>query len=60
MLSHSEEVWESFDCLWRRVEALSRQVKELESRLAMLEASDAGSPEELKLTRAHYEGETKQ
>ena len=34
MSCHSEEVWESFGALWRRVQELSRQVRELEARLS--------------------------
>jgi hypothetical protein len=62
MSSHSEEIWGSFDALWRRVQTLGRQVKELEARLAMLEAPAAGNSgvdfkavsasEEIKLTSA--------
>ncbi len=39
--SHSEEVWESFDALWRRIKMLARQVSELESRLEAVEQADA-------------------
>ena len=41
MSSHSEEVWESFDALWRRFEQLGNQVKELEARLASIEGAGA-------------------
>jgi hypothetical protein len=41
MSSHSEEIWESFDALWRRIGQLSDQVRELEARLAAVE--DAGA-----------------
>ena len=34
MSSHSEEIWDSFDALWRQMQALSRRVRELEARLA--------------------------
>jgi hypothetical protein len=37
---HSEEIWESFDALWRRVGQLNRRVRELEDRLVILERSD--------------------
>jgi hypothetical protein len=37
---HSEEVWESFDALWRRVGQLNRRVRELEDRLVVLERVD--------------------
>lgn len=34
MSYHSEEIWDSFDALWRQMQALSRRVRELEARLA--------------------------
>ena len=34
MSSRSEEIWDSFDALWRQMQALSRRVRELEARLA--------------------------
>ena len=43
MSSHSEEIWESFDVLWRRVQTLARQVRDLEARLEMLEAPGASN-----------------
>jgi prefoldin subunit 5 len=43
MSSHSEEIWESFDALWRRIEQLSGQVRELEARLAAVEDAEAHS-----------------
>lgn len=62
MPCHSEEIWETFDAMWHRVQTLSRQVKELEARLALLEAPCSGSSkagfkaicvsEEAKLTSA--------
>jgi hypothetical protein len=39
MSSHSDEIWESFDALWRRVEQLSRDVRELETKLAAIEGA---------------------
>jgi hypothetical protein len=41
MSSHSEEIWESFDALWRRMGQLSHQVRKLEARLSAVE--DAGT-----------------
>ena len=59
MSCHSEEVWESFDALWRRCEQLSRQVRELEARLGVVEserqASEVIATDER--TRAIYESE---
>ncbi len=46
MSFHSDEVWESFDALWQRVQVLNRQVRELEARLLVLEASRASRPED--------------
>jgi hypothetical protein len=43
MSSHSEEIWESFDALWRRIGQLSHQVRELEARLAAVEEAGAHS-----------------
>jgi len=43
MSSHSEEIWESFDALWRRVQQLSREVSALEARLEAIETADAPS-----------------
>ncbi|HVG19377.1 MAG TPA: hypothetical protein VNI02_10000 [Blastocatellia bacterium] len=40
MSSHSEEIWESFDALWSRMQQLNRRVTELEARLEAVE--DAG------------------
>ena len=34
MSSHSDEIWDSFDALWRQMQALSRRVREIEARLA--------------------------
>ena len=34
MSSHSEEIWDCFDALWRQMQALSGRVRELEARLA--------------------------
>lgn len=39
MSSHSEEIWESFAALWRRVEQLSREVSALEARLGAIETA---------------------
>jgi hypothetical protein len=59
MSCHSEEVWESFDALWRRCEQLSRQVRELEARLGAVEserqASEVIATDQR--TRAIYESE---
>jgi hypothetical protein len=41
MSCHSEEIWESFDALSRRMQLLSRQVRELEARLESLEHAEA-------------------
>ena len=55
MSSHSEEVWESFDALWRRIKQLSHEIRELEARLAAVE--DTGNVSE-KLSRViPFEGE---
>ena len=43
MSSHSEEIWESFDALWRRVQQLGRDVSALEARLGAIETADAQS-----------------
>jgi predicted transcriptional regulator len=43
MSSHSEEIWESFDALWRRVQQLSREVSALEARLGAIETEGAPS-----------------
>ena len=45
MSSHSDEIWESFDALWRRVEQLSRHVTELETKLAAIEGVETRSIE---------------
>ena len=55
----SEEIWESFDVLWRRYEKLSRQVRELEMRLGAVE-SGRQAPEVMagdQPARAIYESE---
>ena len=63
MSSHSEEIWESFDALWRRISQLSRQVKELEARLATVETNEAQQPfgefepEKVSKSISLYEGE---
>ena len=63
MSSHSEEIWESFDALWRRIGQLSRQVKELEARLGAVEISEAQQPlgefepKEINKSISLYEGE---
>ena len=70
MSFHSEDVWDSFDALWRRIKDLSCQVKDLEARLMLLETSQASEPErdykkavtaseEIKLSSSLYEGEYK-
>jgi hypothetical protein len=41
MSYHSEELWESFDALGRRLQRLSHTVRELEARLEALERADA-------------------
>ena len=56
MSSHSDEIWESFDALWRRIEQLSRNVRELETKLAALGAAEANVPEKLSGIIS-YEGE---
>jgi hypothetical protein len=43
MSPHSEEIWESFDALWRRMQQLCQQVKELEARVAAVEDTEAHS-----------------
>ena len=40
MSYHSEEIWESFDALWRQIRVLNSRVRELEARLGV--ASDQG------------------
>ncbi|MGA9769910.1 MAG: hypothetical protein WBV94_12775 [Blastocatellia bacterium] len=59
MSSHSEEIWESFDALWRRMQQLSCQVKELEARLGVIEEQTLSEFEPKKTGRAIslYEGE---
>ena len=63
MSSHSEEIWESFDALWRRISQLSRQVKELEARLGAVEINEAQQPlsefepEKVSKSISLYEGE---
>lgn len=42
MSAHSEEIWESFDALRRRMERLANRVSEMEARMRLLEE---GSPE---------------
>jgi hypothetical protein len=65
MSSHSEEIWESFDALWRRIGQLTRQVKELEARLGAIEVNEAQQPlnefEPKKVSRSIslYEGEVR-
>jgi hypothetical protein len=46
MSFHSEEIWESFDALWRRTEQLSRRVKELEARLTAIDDAGANSADD--------------
>ena len=60
MSSHSEEIWESFDALWRRIGQLSRQVKELEARLGAVETAEAQlefEPKKVSRSISLYEGE---
>jgi len=60
MSSHSEEIWESFDALWRRIGQLSRQVKELEARLGAVENAEAQlefEPKKVSRSISLYEGE---
>ena len=59
MSCHSEEIWESFDALWRRCEQLSRQVRELEARLGAVESERQASEVIAtdKRTRTIYESE---
>lgn len=63
MSSHSEEIWESFDALWRRMQQLSGQVRELEARLEAIEVAEVRQPvsefEPKKVSRSIslYEGE---
>jgi hypothetical protein len=63
MSSHSEEIWESFDALWRRMKQLSCQVKELEARLGAIEATEAQQtlsefePKKVGRAISLYEGE---
>ena len=60
MSSHSEEIWESFDALWRRISQLSRQVKELEARLGAIETAEAQTefePKKIGRSISLYEGE---
>jgi hypothetical protein len=40
MSYHSEEIWESFDALWRQIRVLNSRVRELEARLGV--ADDQG------------------
>ena len=56
MSSPSDEIWESFDALWRRIEQLSRNVRELETKLAALGAAEANVSENLSGIIS-YEGE---
>jgi hypothetical protein len=63
MSSHSEEIWESFDALWRRMRQLSGQVRELEARLEAIEVADGRppvsefEPEKVSRSISVYEGE---
>ena len=63
MSSHSEEIWESFDALWRRIGQLSRQVKELEARLGAIETPESREtlsefePKKVGRAISLYEGE---
>jgi hypothetical protein len=42
MSAHSDEIWESFDALRRRMERLANRVSEMEARMRLLEE---GGPE---------------
>lgn len=42
MYPPSEEIWESFGALWRRIEQLSRQMRDLEARLTAVEDAKVG------------------
>jgi hypothetical protein len=63
MSSHSDEIWESFDALWRRTEQLGRRVKELEAKLGIEEsATERGFRAEAEVSEKpggiiSYEGE---
>ena len=59
MSCHSEEVWESFDALWRRCNELGRQVRELEARLGAVESERqaTGAMAADQPARAIYESE---
>ncbi|HET9530521.1 MAG TPA: hypothetical protein VFQ92_09230 [Blastocatellia bacterium] len=46
MSYHSEEIWESFDELGRRLQRLSHAMRELEARLELLERASAEPVEE--------------
>ena len=48
MSYHSEEIWESFDALWRQIRVLNSRVRELEARLGV------GEGQEMKQPRAGY------
>lgn len=37
MSSHSEDIWESYDALWRQVQILGRRISELEAKLGAAE-----------------------
>ncbi|HKY06521.1 MAG TPA: hypothetical protein VJQ56_16605 [Blastocatellia bacterium] len=43
MSYHSEEMWESFDALGRRLQRLTHTVRELEARLEVLERAEVES-----------------
>ncbi len=59
MPCHSEEVWEDMGALWRRVEQLSRHVRELEARLGAVETERQASATIINEERARaiYESE---
>ncbi len=46
MSYHSEELWESFDALGRRLQRLTHTVRELEARLEALERAEMGSDDQ--------------
>ncbi|HXG65477.1 MAG TPA: hypothetical protein VNO70_10230 [Blastocatellia bacterium] len=57
MSYHSEEVWESFEALWQRVQTISRRMGELEMKIRVLEQSGAGSDEDRSVSQIHYSEE---
>ena len=57
MSYHSEEVWESFEALWQRVQTISRRMGELEIKIRVLEQSGAGGDEERSMPQTYYSEE---